>query len=84
MVTKTEPIHMGDVVETWQKREQGRPVSRWDLDDLWRAACSILSAREAGAMHQVDAAEWHHQQAERFLDQYNAAVGDAAQQEVEG
>jgi len=74
-----EAIHMGDVLTTWHKREEGRPVSGWQLDDLWRAACSLLSAREAGAFQQVNVAEYHHRQARKSLEQYNAAVAKAAQ-----
>ena len=73
----TEAIHMGDVLATWRKREAGRPVSRWKLDDLWRAAGSILSAQEAGAMQQYNVAEYHHRQAQKSLDQYNAAAATA-------
>ncbi len=80
VTTGTQAIHMGDVVAIWQKREAGRPVTRWELDDLWRAACSILSAREAGAIHQVNVAEYHHRQARKFLDQYNAAVAKATEE----
>ena len=66
-----DAVHMGEVVATWHKREDGRPVSRWTLDDLWRAACSLLSAQEAGAIQQTTTAEYHHQQAREFLDRYN-------------
>ena len=66
-----DAVHMGEVVATWHKREDGWPVSRWTLDDLWRAACSLLSANEAGAIGQRNVAEYHHREARKSLDRYN-------------
>ena len=73
-MTTTESIHMGEVLATWHKREDGRPVSRWLLDDLWCAACSILSAREAGDMDQRGVAEYHHREAKKSLELYNVKM----------
>lgn len=68
------PVHMGDVVAIWHKREDGTPASRWNLDDLWRAACSLLSANEAGAIGQRNVAEYHHREARKSLDLHNATI----------
>ena len=51
----------------WRRRDGNKPASQWTYDDLWRAAMSEISAREASALGQHNAWKHHMEQARQAL-----------------
>ena len=51
----------------WRRRDGNKPASQWTYDDLWRAAMSEMSAKEAAALGQHDAWKHHMEQARQAL-----------------
>ena len=50
----------------WRRRDGNKPA-QWRHDDLWRAAMSEMSAREAASLGQHNAWKHHMEQARQAL-----------------
>ena len=57
-------VTLENVVRIWEEREQGRPSTKWALDDLWKAACAAVSGRETRLLNQ-DVASLHYERLAR-------------------
>ena len=65
-------LKLDEVMTEWSRRVAGQRSIKWELDDLWSAACWIASEREASSLGQRDAAAQHRERAQKDLDRYNA------------